>query len=122
MGEFRKKPPYLSRSCKVLEFGWFDIHPFRGSLELAESAQCFRGSCIGWVNCQGTLILLDRLLSLAGAVDFIQDSIASFALAPAATVALMVVIVLAGFDVVRTHRYHSEKLPELRRQVLDGDE
>ncbi len=37
------------------------------------------------------------------------------------TVALLTVVVLAGVDAIRTHRYHSDKLPEIRRQVL-GEE
>ena len=38
------------------------------------------------------------------------------------TLALLVVVMLAGFDVIRTHRYHMNKLPEIRRRTLDGEE
>ena len=37
------------------------------------------------------------------------------------TVALFAVVFLAGIDAVRTHRYHQDKLPEIRREIL-GDE
>jgi hypothetical protein len=37
-------------------------------------------------------------------------------------VALMTVVVLAGFDAFRTHRYHHDKLPEIRRDVLGDDD
>ena len=36
-------------------------------------------------------------------------------------VALLTVIVLAGFDAFRTHRYQKEKLPEIRRGTLNDD-
>ena len=37
-------------------------------------------------------------------------------------VALMTVVVLAGLDALRTHRYHAAKLPEIRREMLGDDE
>ena len=37
-------------------------------------------------------------------------------------VALMTVVALAGFDALRTHRYHLAKLPEIRRKTLHDDE
>jgi hypothetical protein len=37
-------------------------------------------------------------------------------------VSMMTVVVLAGFDAWRTHRYHQDKLPEIRRQLLGDDE
>jgi hypothetical protein len=36
--------------------------------------------------------------------------------------ALMTVVVLAGFDAFRTHRYQKAKLPEVRRKTLNDDE
>lgn len=38
------------------------------------------------------------------------------------TVALLTVVVLAGVDAFRTHRYHIQKLPEIRRKTLHDDE
>ena len=38
------------------------------------------------------------------------------------TAALMTVVVLAGFDAIRTHRYQKAKLPEIRRNTLHDDE
>ena len=38
------------------------------------------------------------------------------------TLALMTVVVLAGLDALRTHRYHAKKLPEIRKQMLDLDQ
>lgn len=35
---------------------------------------------------------------------------------------LMTVVVLAGFDAFRTHRYHRDKLPELRRDAMNDDD
>jgi hypothetical protein len=35
---------------------------------------------------------------------------------------LFAVIFLAGIDALRTHRYHAEKLPEIRREVLGDDD
>lgn len=35
--------------------------------------------------------------------------------------ALMTVVVLAGFDAFRTHRYQKAKLPEIRRQLFHDD-
>ena len=47
-------------------FGWC-LPRHAGQLQdLADSAQCFRGSRIRRVDCQSTLVLLDRLLSLTG--------------------------------------------------------
>ncbi len=37
-------------------------------------------------------------------------------------VALMTVVVLAGFDAFRTHRYQRDKLPEIRRQMMGDDD
>jgi peptidoglycan/LPS O-acetylase OafA/YrhL len=37
------------------------------------------------------------------------------------SVLLMVVVVLAFVDAARTHRYHSAKLPEIRRRLLGDD-
>lgn len=34
---------------------------------------------------------------------------------------LLAVMVLAGFDAIRTHRYMNEKVPELRRRVLEDN-
>lgn len=39
----------------------------------------------------------------------------------AVMVVLMTVVVLAGKDALRTHRYHVRKLPEIRREIL-GDQ
>jgi hypothetical protein len=36
--------------------------------------------------------------------------------------ALMTVMVLAGFDAFRTHRYQKAKLPEIRGKTLNDDE
>jgi len=36
-------------------------------------------------------------------------------------IALMTVVILAGFDALRTHRYHIAKLPEIRRKHLGED-
>ena len=38
------------------------------------------------------------------------------------SLALLTVVVLAGFDAFRTHRYHNDKLPKVRRKRLDDDE
>ena len=38
------------------------------------------------------------------------------------SVLLLYVVVLALIDALRTHRYHSQKLPEIRRQLLRDDE
>ncbi len=38
------------------------------------------------------------------------------------TLALMTVVVLAGLDVWRTHRYLNDKLPEIRRDMLNRDD
>ncbi|NND96948.1 MAG: hypothetical protein HKN47_06430 [Pirellulaceae bacterium] len=35
---------------------------------------------------------------------------------------LMTIVGFAGLDAMRTHRYHSKKLPQIRRQILDGDD
>ena len=35
---------------------------------------------------------------------------------------LIAVVFLAGIDAIRTHRYHAEKLPEIRRETLGDDE
>ena len=35
---------------------------------------------------------------------------------------LMTVVVLAGFDAFRTHRYHNDKLPKIRQKTLTDDE
>ena len=37
-------------------------------------------------------------------------------------VGLMTVVLLAAIDAWRTHRYHHDKLPEIRRDVLGDDE
>ena len=37
-------------------------------------------------------------------------------------VGLFVVVCLAAFDALRTHRYHQEKLPEIRREILGEDD
>ena len=37
-------------------------------------------------------------------------------------VALMTVVLLAGLDALRTHRYHIAKLPEIRRKHFGEDE
>ncbi len=37
-------------------------------------------------------------------------------------VGLVAVVVLAAIDAFRTHRYHCEKLPEIRREILGDDE
>ncbi len=37
------------------------------------------------------------------------------------TIALMAVVFLAAIDVLRTQRYHDQKLPEIRRRMLEGD-
>ena len=36
--------------------------------------------------------------------------------------ALMTVVILAGLDAMRTHRYQREKLPEIRRNILKDDD
>ncbi len=36
-------------------------------------------------------------------------------------IGLLAVVFLAGFDALRTHRYHADKLPEIQREIL-GDE
>jgi len=36
--------------------------------------------------------------------------------------ALMTVMVLAMLDGIRTHVYHRDKLPEIRREIFDGDD
>ena len=36
--------------------------------------------------------------------------------------ALLTVIILAGFDAFRTHRYQNKKLPENRRDLLSDDD
>ncbi len=38
------------------------------------------------------------------------------------TVALFTVVLLAGFDAFRTHRYHRDKLPEIRREIMRDDD
>ena len=38
------------------------------------------------------------------------------------SLALLIVVMLAGLDAVRTQRYHARKLPEIRRDTLGGDE
>ena len=38
------------------------------------------------------------------------------------SVALMTVVILAGFDAFRTHRYHREKLPKLRQNSLGNED
>ncbi len=38
------------------------------------------------------------------------------------TLALLTVIALAALDVLRTQRYLSKKLPEVRRRMIDGDD
>ena len=38
------------------------------------------------------------------------------------TVVLLLVVVLALFDALRTHQYHNQKMPELRRQFLGDDD
>lgn len=35
---------------------------------------------------------------------------------------LIAVVFLAGIDAIRTHRYHVDKLPELRRDIFGEDE
>lgn len=40
----------------------------------------------------------------------------------AVAVGLLIVVVLAGFDALRTQRYHAKKLPEIRKQILDRDD
>jgi hypothetical protein len=34
---------------------------------------------------------------------------------------LLAVVVMAGFDAIRTQRYVNTKIPEIRRRILDGD-
>jgi hypothetical protein len=36
--------------------------------------------------------------------------------------ALMTIVLLAGIDAIRTHRYQQAKIPEIRRQILGEDE
>lgn len=36
-------------------------------------------------------------------------------------ITLLTIIILAAFDVLRTQRYQSKKLPEIRRQTLDQE-
>lgn len=38
------------------------------------------------------------------------------------TVLLLSIVMLAGIDALRTHRYHLNKLPEIRKKSLGGDE
>ena len=38
------------------------------------------------------------------------------------TLALLTVVVLAGLDAFRTHRYLNDKIPEIRRQMLNRDD
>ena len=40
----------------------------------------------------------------------------------AVTLALLVIVVLAALDAIRTQRYLNKKLPELRKKTLDRDE
>jgi len=37
------------------------------------------------------------------------------------TAGLLAVVVMAGFDAIRTQRYMNAKIPEIRRRFLDGD-
>ena len=37
------------------------------------------------------------------------------------TLALLIVVVLAGFDAIGTQRYINAKLPDLRRRLLESD-
>ncbi len=66
------------------------------------------------------LFLFTGLLVLASTFAGVERKLLWLSLWATTIAVLMVIVILAGIDALRTHLYHLHKLPEVRKKALEG--